>query len=119
MSAHTVVAVLNTSTNSGRKVTTFTATGSASYDSGGSTIDLSTSGVLGVEAGFTVVHGCRQVGLANGGAANSKYYHSFIVGSSYSPTGGKIKIHDLSQAADAETSGDLSAITFIYEAVGR
>jgi hypothetical protein len=85
--------------------------GPASYDTGGSLIDLSAtfpSKVLGVTVIAVSPH------------ASDKYYVTFIPGASDGPALGKLKIRDLSAASDAEVSSttDLSATTFRIEAIG-
>jgi hypothetical protein len=86
-------------------------TGTASYDTGGSLIDLSAtfpSKVLGATVIATSPH------------ASDKYRVMFIPGASDGAALGKLKIRDLSAASDAEVSSttDLSATTFRIEAVG-
>ena len=85
----------------------------ASYDTGGSALDLSAL----TDGGFTKVHGLQVLSIA---AANDKYSLSFVPGSSYAPSTGLVKIRDLSAASDAEVSGatDLSAVTVTVEVVG-
>lgn len=113
MSAHTVTTIKGVLNGNGRmKQVTFDMTGSASYDAGGSILDLSTGGVLGVEAGFTSVHGVHCVQST---AANSKYQFRYT---RVAAATGTLKVNDASQAADAEASGDLSASTFTMVAWG-
>lgn len=83
----------------------------ASYDAGGSALDLSAL----TEGGFTSVYGINQLSIA---AANDKYRLSFVPGSAYAPGTGLVKIRDLTAASDAEASGDLSAVTVTVEAIG-
>lgn len=87
----------------------FTALLPASYDAGGSTLDLSSH--------FALVHGVKFVGQAT--AANDKYHCTYIPAAAYAPATGLVKVRDLSAAADAEASGDLSAVTVRFEVVGR
>jgi hypothetical protein len=86
-------------------------TGTASYDTNGSLIDLSAtfpSKVLGASVIATSPH------------ASDKYRVMFIPGTSDGPTLGKLKIRDLSAASDAEVASttDLSGTTFRLEVVG-
>jgi hypothetical protein len=87
----------------------FTAVLPASYDAGGSVLDLS--------AHFTYVHGVKFVGQAT--AANDKYYCTYIPAAAYAPATGLVKVRDLTAAADAEASGDLSGVTVRFEVEGR
>lgn len=90
-----------------------TAVCPASYDAGGSTIDLSalTSG------GFTKVYGCVLIGQAT--AASDRYQPTFIPAAAYAAATGKLKIRDINSTdAAAEASGDLSAVTLVLEVTG-
>ena len=91
-------------------------TGSASYATGGDTINL--SALEG--GGFTKVHGVSFIAMGIGGAANDKYRFAYVPAASYAPATGVLKIRDLSAASDAEVSSttDLSAVTWIAEVVG-
>jgi hypothetical protein len=102
----------------GLKVRIISTTGPASYDAGGSELDLSDSsdGFGNKFDAFSVVYSVQLGGIA---AASSKYQCVFVPGSSGAAATGKIKIHDSSQAADAEASGDLSAVTFYFLVTGR
>lgn len=114
MSAHTVTSVLGSMNHNGRlKSTVFNFTGSASYDAGGSVIDLSTSGVLGAD-GFTSVHGVQ---IIQSPAASSLREFRYV---RVAAATGLLKVHDQSQAADAEAAGsaDLSAVTYTAIAFG-
>jgi hypothetical protein len=91
----------------GLKTATVLVTLPASYDAGGSVVDFSTSGLLGA-CGFRTVHSAIYAGQAT--AADDKYYPTFIPASSDAAATGKLKVRDLSAAADAEASGDLSAV---------
>lgn len=119
MSAHTVVSVLSCTPLGNEKRVVFTATGSASYDTNGSTINLGTSGVLGPWAGFSVVYGVTLVGVAAHGS--SKYQFTYVPAAAYAAATGTLKAYDVSGASDAEVASttDLSAATFIFEARGR
>jgi hypothetical protein len=114
MSAFGTPTVLAAS-DSGVKIRVISAAGPSSYDAGGSTIDLSST-ALGAFDGFAAVYSVQLGGIA---AASSKYQCVFVPGASGAAATGKIKIHDSSQAADAEPSGDLSAVTFYFLVTGR
>lgn len=117
MSAHTVTAVVDVIPVGNAKMVILEATGSPSYDSGGSVLDLSTSeATLGTWAGFAKVYTCSMQAVA---AASSKYDCVYVPAASYAPATGLVKIHDTSQAADAEASGNLSGVTFRFLVVGR
>lgn len=109
MSAHTLVSTLQEETFIGVKKATVTITGSASYDAGGSLIDLST-------VFKSKVYGATQLAVSPHGSA--KYQLAFIRGASDGPALGKVKIHDVTAASGAEASGDLSATTFTLEVTG-
>jgi len=85
----------------------------ASYDTGGSALDLSAL----TDGGFVKVHGLTVLSIA---AANDKYNLSLVPGSGYSPSTCLVKIRDLSAASDAEVASttDLSAVTVTVEVVG-
>lgn len=91
-------------------------TGSASYATGGDTIDL--SALAG--GGFTKVHGVNFLAMGIGGAANDKYRLAYVPAAAYAPATGVLKIRDLSAASDAEVTAttDLSAVSWIAEVVG-
>jgi hypothetical protein len=110
MSAHTVVAIKGSRNLAGAmKMVAITFTGSASYDAGGSAIDLSTSGVLGVD-GFATVYGVAQIGCS--ASTSGKYRLTFLPAASDAAATGKIYITDIEQATPAEVSGNLSTTTF-------
>jgi hypothetical protein len=116
MSAFTVVSVLGEENNYGRmKKVIFSSTGTASYDTGGSAVDLSTAGVLGT-LGFGTVLGVQQIDCDT--AASSKYLIFYLHGSG--PTNGLLKVHDSSAASDAEISSttDIHATTWRFVAWG-
>lgn len=107
MSAHTVTGILGFANLQGaEKIAIIKASLSASYDAGGSAIDLSTAGVLAGN-GFTTVTGVQFAGHET--AASSKYECVFIPAALNAAATPLIKVHDNSQAADAEASGDLHA----------
>jgi hypothetical protein len=106
------------------KTVVFTATGPSSYDTGGSVLNLSRSGVLGVDAGFTAVHGVRLIGVA--AAASDRYHCTYVRAAAGAAATGLIKVRDLNTTGAGGTDGvielgstaDISALTFIFEAVG-
>ncbi len=117
MGAFTVTQVDQLVNVVGQKRVILRATGPASYDAGGSVIDLSTSNsVLGKENGFTKVYGVRQCGIGASGA--SIFDAKYIPAAANAPDTGKVFLRDLSAASDAEASGDLHTHTFILEATG-
>lgn len=120
MSANTVTAtpLAFVNLNGGLKMALVTVTGTASYDTGGSAIDLSTSGNLGVAAGFQTVLGAMEAD--NTTAGSSKYQYKFLHAASNAAATGKLKVHDLSAASDAEVSSttDLSGTVFRLLVIG-
>jgi hypothetical protein len=117
MGAFTSVTALEVTPLPNGKLVVFSAVAPASYDAGGSTIDLSSAGGLGAWGCFQVVYSCVQCGFD--ATANEKYKASFLPASAGAAATGKLKVRDESQAADAEASGDLSAVTMYFTAVGR
>lgn len=109
MSAHTLVSTLQHETFLGIKKAVVTIAGSASYDAGGSIIDLSSLFP-------SKVYGAAHVAVSPHGSA--KYHLAFVPGASNGPALGKVKIHDVTAASGAEASGDLSATTFTLEVTG-
>jgi hypothetical protein len=93
-------------------------TGSASYATGGDTIDFSTSGTLGQALGFQTVTGCVLVGQDT--AASTKYLPFFLPAAADAAATGKLKLHDITAASDAEVTAatDLSAVTFRFLVYG-
>jgi len=90
--------------NGDLKTALVNVTGSASYDTGGSLVDLS--------AYFTKVRGAHAISAS--GAALSKYKFTFIPGASDGAALGKLKVNDVTAASGAEVSNttDLSAGTY-------
>ena len=86
--------------------------GPATYEAGGSTIDLSSAATsLAAFGGFSKVYGVQVVAQTTAG--DDKYYCTYIpADANYVASTGKIKVRDLSAASDAEASGDLSAVIF-------
>lgn len=119
MGAFTVVAELQNELGTKSRKAVITATGPASYDTNGSTIDL--SALTG--GGFTKVHGVTRVGIAAHG--NDKYLMSFVPGSSYDPVG-KLKVRNATIVTtgtpgsldEVPSTTDLSGVTFILEVIG-
>jgi len=111
MSAHTLGTVVDTSLAlGGLKVSLVPVTGSASYDAGGSLLDLSSifpSKAIGAVQVATSPH------------ASAKYRAVFIRGTSDGPTLGKLKVYDSTTDPGAEASGDLSATTFTLLVIGQ
>lgn len=113
MSAFTGLAVLGSSLALGDlKTALVTVAGTASYDTGGSIVDLSSvfpSKVYSVDV------------VAVSAAASSKYRGSFIPGASSGPALGKIKFNDITAASGAEVSSttDLSGTTFTLLVHGK
>lgn len=125
MGAFTVTSVTGCATGDmGRgKSVVLTATGPASYDAGGSIIDLSSAntvltGLLN-EAAFVRVTGLKQVGVS--AAAADNYYCQYVIAAAGAPATGKIKVRDADDAtAMSEVAGatDLSTVTFTFEITG-
>lgn len=124
MSAFTVAAVLSL-TGGGygsQKKAIFQVTGTASYDTGGSLLDLSSANatLTGIDpmAVFTLVNGLSVVGVNPHGSG--KYHGAYIRAASGAPATGKIKLYDVTTdpGAEATSTGDLSATTFFVEVTG-
>jgi hypothetical protein len=121
MSAFTIVSKLSADSapSGAAKRVTFTATGTASYDTGGSVLNLAQSGVLGID-GFTAVHGVKLIGVA--AAASDRYVCTYVRASAGAAATGLIKVRDADGAptpmVQVSSTTDLSALTFIFEAVG-
>jgi hypothetical protein len=113
MGAFTSVTMLSNELTAHGRRAIVTAACPASYDAGGSTIDL--SAVTG--GGFTKVFGAKLIGQAT--AASDRYQPTFIPAAAYAAATGKLKIRDINSTdAAAEASGDLSAVTLVLEVVG-
>ena len=100
----------------GTKICVLAVTLSASYDAGGSILDLSTAGLLGAALGFQTVTAVAHAGHVT--AASSKYDCVYVPAALNAPATGLIKVHDSSQAANAEASGDLHATVVRVVIVG-
>lgn len=98
------------------------ATGPASYDTGGSLIDLSSANAVLValdsQASFTTVRGIAPIGVSPHGS--DIYRPAFVPGASGGPALGKLKLRDLSAGSDAEVASttDLHTTTFVLEVFG-
>lgn len=118
MGAFTSVTVIGRNSNGeGLKRVTVTAVAPASYDAGGSAIDLSAA-TLGADAGFTTVYGGTMLKAVHTTPASSKKYFAQVL-SGASATAPIICIRDADNAtAMLQGTGDLSAITLTMEFVG-
>lgn len=117
MGAFTSVTVIGrNSTGEGLKRVIVTAVAPASYDAGGSAIDLSAA-TLGAQEGFTTVYGGTMLKAVHTTAASSKKYFAQVL--SGTATAPLICIRDADNAtAMLQGTGDLSAITVTMEFVG-
>lgn len=117
MSAHTLASTVKTEILGSIKKAIVTVTGSASYDSGGSTLDLSSifpSKVYGANVVAVTPH------------ASDKYRASYIAGSSNNPATGKIKLRNLATVTtgtpgsvdETASTTDLSGTTWTLEVTG-
>jgi hypothetical protein len=114
MGAFTVTTVRGAANLQGRmKMAVIDCTGPASYDTGGSIIDLSTSGVAGAD-GFTSVHGVQ---IIQSTAANSLQLMRYV---RVAAATGLLKVNDGAAAADAEVSAatNLSGNTYTLLVTG-
>lgn len=127
MSAITITSVLSitgTGVGAGKRVVV-TATLPASYDTGGSTLDLSTGNdtlaalAHGPDAAMAKVHGVARIGVA--AAAGDRYPVSYVRAALGAPATGKLKVRDLNDDGNAEVTSttDLSGTTVILEIVGQ
>ena len=101
------------------KVRRFTVAGTASYDTGGSLLDLSIA-TLGVDNGFAVVHGVSVIGVA--AAASDRFQPTYVRAASGAAATGKLKVRDADDAtamAEVGSTDDLSSHTFIIEVTGK
>lgn len=117
MGAFTSVTVLGRSTDAqGVKKLYVSAVGPASYDAGGSVIDLTTT-TLGALDGFNTVIGGNLLRAVHSTPASSiKYVATVVAGTGASP---KIVLRDAdAMTAMAQVSGDVSAVTLFMEFVG-
>lgn len=124
MSAFTVTAVksVNVGGIGALKRIVIQLTGPASYDTGGSVLNLASTNTtltgLNNEAFFTYVHGLNVLNCDT--AASDKYRMQYLGAAAFAPATGAIKVRDLSAASDAEVSSttDLSATTWTVEVFG-
>lgn len=124
MSAFTITSVKMISVGGpgGCKRAIVRCTGTASYDTGGSVLNLSSSNTvltgLNNEAAFTTVLGVVPVGV--GTAASDVYRLQYVNAAADAPATGLLKARDLAAAADAEVGAatDLSATTWTFEVFG-
>ena len=86
-------------------------TGTASYDTNGSTVNV---GALP-----SACHGMEVLSVSAHGSA--KYRLVYTPAGSYAPATGKIKVFDISTdpAAEVSSTTDLSATTWVVEFVGK
>lgn len=124
MSAFTVTAVKSVIVGGpgAQKRAIIQCTGTASYDTGGSVLNLASTNTtltgFNNEAAFTYVHGVSVVNVDT--AASDKYRLQYLGAAAFAPATGVIKCRDLSAASDAEVSSttDLSATTWTLEVFG-
>lgn len=116
MGAFTSVTVIGRNSNGeGLKRVTVTCVAPASYDAGGSAIDLSVA-TLGADAGFTTVYGGHMLKCAH---ATTKIKVIAHVVSSSTATAPLIVMRDADAGtAMGQVSGDNSAYTLTMEFVG-
>lgn len=116
MAAHTISVAAQVLPGAYRKVIA-TLTGSASYDAGGSVVDLSATGGLGAN-GFTTVRGLR---VLNGtAAADGAYYLMYVPAALNAAATGMVYVQLTEQATPADTVGatNLSARSWLVEITG-
>jgi hypothetical protein len=103
-------------------------TGSASYDTNGSTLDLSSANTdfvaLDPMAQFTRVDGVSVIGVNPHGS--DKYVAAYVRAASGAPATGKLKVRDLTSVTtgtpgnvgEVSSTADLSGTTFFVEVIG-
>jgi hypothetical protein len=124
MSAFVVASVLALTVGGvgAQKRAVLSVTGTASYDTGGSALDLSSANTtltgLNAMAAFTRVDGINVVGVNP--HASGKYHAAHVRASSGAPATGKLKLYDVTTDPGAEVSSttDLSSTTFFLEVFG-
>lgn len=118
MGAFTSVTVVGSNRDAtGLKSLIVTAVCPASYDAGGSAIDLSTS-TLGVLDGFTTVYGGHLLKAVHTTPANSIKYHASVITGAAGDTP-KVVVRDADAGtAMAQVSGDQSAVTLTLQFFG-
>jgi hypothetical protein len=107
----------------GIKTVTFSVAGTASYDTGGSVLNLNVT-ALGADAGFTRVDSVTL--STRDTAAEDRYHATYIRAASGAPATGVVKVRDLDTTGAGGTDGliqvtsttDLSTVTFFGTVVG-
>lgn len=96
----------------------FSILGPTSYDTGGSLIDLSSTGGLGAEWGFNLVHGVQCAGMTP--VASHKYVPCYLRAAAGAPATGKVTLYDhtLHPGAQVAATEALDATTFHFVAWG-
>ena len=106
---------LNAAHGSNEKSVTISIPGSASYATGGDTLDLSVA-TLGSVLGFTIVN--NIVGGSDGGVYDARFDRA----ASGAPATSKVVIYNSGAAdggGDVANATDLSAVTFLLTITGR
>lgn len=93
MAVHTLASTVSTMPASEREAI-ITVTGSTSYDTGGSVLDLSTL------TGATAIRGLVQVNVTPVGSA--KYLTAYLAAAAGAPGTGKVVVYDVTQHPGAE-----------------
>ena len=117
MSAHTLASTLRVEILGSLKKALVTVTGCTSYETGGSTIDLSSIFP-------SKVYGARVIAVTP--HASDKYLATYIAGSSNNPATGKLKFRNLATVTtgtpgsvdEAASTLDLSGTTFTLVVTG-
>lgn len=117
MSAFTVASVVGFKNDAGAlKEAVITVTGTASYDTNGSVINLGTGGVLGASQGFQSVHGVEVIKVS--AHASDRYKISYV---NVSAAAGTLKVRDaaaMTAMSEVANTTDLSSITWTLRVVG-
>lgn len=123
MTAHTIVSIQESVIGGvgARKRTRFTITGAASYETGGSAINLgvgtlASPTVLGQSSGFTTVHGVSVCGVSPATSGNIMPIYTPATGGV--PETGKLALWDLVAAAEIPNTTDEHLVTWTLEAYG-
>lgn len=127
MSAVTITSILSITglgVGAGKRAV-ITATLPTSYDTGGSTLDMSSGNATltalthGPDAVFAKVHGVQRIGVA--AASGDRYPVSYVRGTNGDPATGKLKARDLNDDGNAEVTSttNLSGTTIILEVIGQ
>lgn len=123
MSAFTIVSVLSCDLGpvGAGKSAVITATGPASYDTGGSVLDLSTASavLVAASAAFAVVDGVDVVGST--AAASQTMVPMYVRAALGAPATGVLAIQNLAvdPVAQIGAATDLSGTTWIFRVYGR